>query len=160
MKLKDRVAVVTGGGSGIGAGICLAFGREGAPVAVADIDLSAAEKTAAEIRQQGGRAAAWRFDVSDRQAVEAAADEIEAKLGPIEIWVNNAGISLVMPFLDCSEKDWDATLRINLKGAYLGCQAAIRRMLPRKRGVILNMSSQSGKAGNSQYAPASSGLSA
>ena len=151
MKLNNKVAVITGGGSGIGAAICRVFAEEGATVAVADIRLQAAEEVAAEITRSGGRAGTWAFDVSDRPAVEQAADEIENQLGPIDIWVNNAGISCIAPFLECSEDLWDQTLRINLKGAFVGCQAAIRRMLPRRRGVVLNMSSQSGKVGNSHY---------
>lgn len=152
MKLKDKVAVVTGGGSGIGAEICRTFAKEGAAVAVADISFPAAESVAAEILNARGRAKAWCFDVSNRCAVEKAADEIECGLGPIHIWVNNAGISHISPFLDYTEDMWDTIQRVNLKGNFIGCQAAIRRMKPRKRGVVLNMSSQSGKVGTSQYA--------
>jgi NAD(P)-dependent dehydrogenase (short-subunit alcohol dehydrogenase family) len=152
MRLKDRVAVVTGGGSGIGAEICRVFAAEGALVAVTDLRLQAAQRVVEQIRQAQGCAQAWSFDVSDRAAVERAADEIEQQLGPLDIWVNNAGISRVVPFLECSDDLWDTTLRINLKGTFIGCQVAIRRMLPRQCGVILNMSSQSGKVGNSHYA--------
>jgi len=152
MRLNKKVAVITGGGSGIGAAICRMFAAEGAAVAVTDIRLPAAQEIAAEIVRAGGRAGSWAFDVSDRPAVEQAADQIEKQLGPIDIWVNNAGISHIVPFLECSEELWDQTLRINLTGAFIGCQAAIRRMLPRRQGVVLNMSSQSGKVGNSQYA--------
>jgi NAD(P)-dependent dehydrogenase (short-subunit alcohol dehydrogenase family) len=144
--------VVTGGGSGIGAGICRAFARAGAVVAVADLNPEAARQVAAMIASEGGRAVSFHADVTDTAAVAAVADQAERTLGPLEIWVNNAGISRVIPFLDCSEELWDAMLRVNLKGAFIGCQAAIRRMLPRRRGVILNMSSQSGKTGASQYA--------
>jgi NAD(P)-dependent dehydrogenase (short-subunit alcohol dehydrogenase family) len=151
-RLAGRVAVVTGGGSGIGAGICRAFAREGAPVAVADLNLEAARQVAVAIEAEGGRALALHTDVTDAAEVAAVADEVERALGPLEIWVNNAGISRIVPFLDCTEELWDATLRVNLKGAFLGCQVAIRRMLPRGRGVVLNMSSQSGKTGASQYA--------
>ena len=151
MRLDNKVAVITGGGSGIGAAIGRAFAEEGAAVAVTDIRLQAAQEIAAEIARSGGRAGTWAFDVADRPAVEQAADQIEKQLGPIDIWVNNAGISQIVPFLDCSEELWDQTLRINLRGAFIGCQAAIRRMLPRGRGVVLNMSSQSGKVGNSHY---------
>ena len=152
MKLKDKVAVVTGGGSGIGAEICRAFAKEGAQVAVADIKLKAAESVAAQIREKAGRAAPWTFDVSNREAVERAADEIESALGPIDIWVNNAGVSTITPFLECTDEVWDATMKVNLKGTFLGSQAAIRRMSTRRRGVVINMSSQSGKKGNSHYA--------
>ena len=152
MRLANRVAVVTGGGSGIGAEICRAFAREGARVAVADVSAEAAGRIAAEIQAAGGQARAWSFDVADQAGVEQAAVAIEQQLGPLEIWVNNAGISRVVPFLDCSEALWDMILAVNLKGTFIGCQAAIRRMAPRQRGVVLNMSSQSGKVGNSQYA--------
>lgn len=151
-RLADRVAVVTGGGSGIGAGICRAFAREGALVAVADLNAEAARRVAADIESDGGHSLAVPLDVTDSAAVASAADEIERALGPLRIWVNNAGVSHVVPFLDCSEELWDMELRVNLKGAFIGCQVAIRRMSPRRRGVVLNMSSQSGKAGASQYA--------
>ena len=151
MRLKGKVAMVTGGGSGIGAGICERFSLEGVKVGVADIREEAAEKTAAAIRGKGLEAKAYAFDVSDQKAVENAADRLESDLGPIDIWVNNAGISKIIPFLECTEELWDLTMKINLKGAFVGCQAAIRRMLPRRYGVIINMSSQSGKAGNSSY---------
>ena len=92
------------------------------------------------------------MDVSDRSSVEGAAGAAGAAFGPVDIWVNNAGISRVVPFLECSDALWDSTLRVNLSGTFIGCQVALRQMVPRRRGVILNMSSQSGKAGNSQYA--------
>jgi sorbitol-6-phosphate 2-dehydrogenase len=152
MRLNNKIAVITGGGSGIGAAICRMFAEEGAAVAVTDIRLPAAQEIAAQIVRSGGRAGTWAFDVSDRPAVEEAADQIEKHLGPIDIWVNNAGISHIVPFLECSEELWDQTLRVNLRGAFIGCQAAIRRMMPRRQGVVLIMSSQSGKVGNSHYA--------
>jgi len=151
-RLANRVAVVTGGGRGIGAEICRTFAREGALVAVTDVRLETAEQIATEIQNSDGQALAWTFDVTDKAVVEQAADEIEQRLGPLDIWVNNAGISRVVPFLECTEALWDLTMDINLKGAFIGSQAAIRRMLPRQQGVILNMSSQSGKVGTSHYA--------
>lgn len=150
-KLAGRVAVVTGGGSGIGEGICRAFAAEGAVVAVADIDETAGERVTSEIVRVAGAAHSWKIDVTRGDDVERAADEIEQKLGPIEIWVNNAGVSKIVPFLECTEELWDLTMRVNLKGAFFGCRAAVRRMLPRKRGAIINMSSQSGKMGASHY---------
>ena len=152
MRLQNKVAVVTGGGGGIGGEICRAFAKAGAAVAVADVQLEAAEKIAAEIRHTSRQAGSWAFDVADRQAVEKAAEQIESQLGPIDIWLNAAGVSYIIPFLDCSDKIWDLTQRVNLKGTFICSQVAIRRMLHRKRGVILNMSSQSGKQGNSYYA--------
>ncbi|MCC7353118.1 MAG: SDR family oxidoreductase [Anaerolineae bacterium] len=151
-RLAGKVAMVTGGGSGIGAEICRHCAREGALVAVTDVRQEAAEQVAAEICQAQGHALAWACDVADRNAVEAAAEGVEKELGPLAIWVNNAGISRIVPFLECSDELWDLTLRVNLKGTFIGCQVALRRMLPRRRGVILNMSSQSGKSGSSHYA--------
>jgi len=152
MKLEDKIAVVTGAAGGIGAAICEAFAREGAIVAVTDLSIETAEATAVRIRETGGRAEALAFDVSDHAAVEDGAEKIETRLGPIDIWVNNAGISHITAFLDCSEKLWDSTININLKGTFNGSQAAIKRMAGRKRGVIINMASQSGKKGASHYA--------
>lgn len=151
-KLKDRVAVITGGGGGIGAEICREFARQGARIAVTDIKIEKARSVAEEIVNTGGLARAWSFDVVQKNTVEKVAEEIEKELGPISIWINNAGISRIVPFLECTEETWDLIQRINLKGCFVCCQIAIGRMLSRKKGVIINMSSQSGKVGNSQYA--------
>ncbi|MCK4324235.1 MAG: SDR family oxidoreductase [Armatimonadetes bacterium] len=151
-KLEGRIAVVTGGGRGIGAQICRTFAQQGAGVAVVDIQQEAAGQVAEAIGRSAGQAIAVACDVTDRDDVEQAADQVEQELGPLAIWVNNAGVSYILPFLECTEQIWDQTLEVNLKGAYLGCQAAVRRMAPRQRGVIINMSSQSGKVGNSHYA--------
>ena len=152
MKLEDKVVVVTGGAGGIGAQICREFAGEGALVAVTDLQKNGAKKVADDISGSKGRAKAWAFDVSSQKQVETAADEIEKELGKISIWVNNAGISYITPFLECTQEIWDKTMQINLKGTFNGCRAAIKRMLRQKKGVIINMSSQSGKSGNSHYA--------
>ncbi len=151
-RLKDKVAVVTGGGRGIGEAICRTFAAEGAFVAVTDVHHDDADRAATAITGDGGRAAAWSFNVTDAAAVADAADQIEERFGAIDIWVNNAGVSTIVPFLECSEATWDKTLAVNLTGAFIGSQTALRRMVPRRRGVVLNMSSQSGKVGNSHYA--------
>lgn len=152
MKLKDHVAVVTGGGSGIGAGICRAFASEGGRVGIIDLDLDQAESVVRDITDGGGTAKAWRADVADRDAIEGVADSVESELGPLTLWVNNAGVSTIVPFLECTDATWDLTQRVNLKGAFIGSQVAIKRMVTRERGVVLNMSSQSGRVGNSHYA--------
>jgi len=151
-KLEGRVAVVTGGGGGIGAQICRTFAQQGAAVAVVDIQQEAAGQVAEAIGRSAGRAVAVACDVTNRDDVEQAADRVERELGPLAIWVNNAGVSYILPFLECTDEIWDRTLNVNLKGAFLCCQAAIRRMLSHQGGVIINMSSQSGKVGNSHYA--------
>ncbi|HDY65117.1 MAG TPA: SDR family oxidoreductase [Phycisphaerae bacterium] len=149
MKLKDKVAIVTGAGRGIGKAIAESFARQGAAVAIADIKLELAEQAA---RQIGSPTIAIEVDVSDAGSVEAMTEQVESRLGPLDILVNNAGVSYITSFLDCTEEIWEKTMQVNLKGAFHGSQSAIRRMLPRKRGVILNMSSQSGKTGNTHYA--------
>lgn len=140
MKLKNKVAVVTGGASGIGAGISREFNKEGAKVAICDTQIENAENFLA-----------IATDVTKSEDVENAADEVEEKFGPIDIWVNCAGVSYITPFLDCSEELWDQTIAVNVKGTYNGCKAAIKRMIRHNHGVILNMSSQSGKKGSAQY---------
>jgi NAD(P)-dependent dehydrogenase (short-subunit alcohol dehydrogenase family) len=152
VKLDGKAAVVTGGAGGIGRAICREFLKEGARVALCDLDLALARQAADAMGAKPDCIRAWAFDVGDSPAVERAADEIFAFFGGIDVWVNNAGISFVRPFLECDPGLWEKTLRVNLTGAFNGCRAAIRHMLPRGRGVVLNMSSQSGKQGNAQYA--------
>lgn len=149
MILKEKIAIVTGAASGIGKAIAGRFAREGARVVVADINPEQARNAAREI---GSSAIAVKADVGMRASAEAMVAEVEEKIGPVDILVNNAGVSYIIPFLECSQEIWDKTIEINLKGTFNCCQAAIKRMLLRKRGVIINMSSQSGKTGNSHYA--------
>ena len=148
MRLKNKVAIVTGSASGIGKAIAERFTKEGARVAIADLDLPAATKTAEQI---GSTALAVQVDVGEMASVQAMVEKVRTQLGPVDILVNNAGVSYIIPFHECSEELWDKTIRVNLKGAFNCCRTVIKDMLGRKSGVILNMSSQSGKAGNSQY---------
>ncbi|MDD5708450.1 MAG: SDR family NAD(P)-dependent oxidoreductase [Kiritimatiellae bacterium] len=152
MKLQDRVAVVTGGAGGLGAAIGQAFLAEGARVAFCDLNGAGAERTAAQACSDCARAGGWALDVSDDGAVGRTADAIACAWGGIYIWVNAAGVSFVRPFLECSPELWELTIRVNLTGTFNGCRAAIRHMLPRGRGAIVSLSSQSGKQGNSHYA--------
>jgi sorbitol-6-phosphate 2-dehydrogenase len=149
MLLKDKIAIVTGAASGIGKAIAENYAREGAKVAIADINLEAATKVAKSISKD---ARGVKVDIADAQSVRLMVGTVESVLGPIDILINNAGVSYITPFLECTETIWDKTIAINLKGTFNCCQAVIEKMLPRKNGVILNMSSQSGKAGNSHYA--------
>lgn len=149
-KLSNYITVVTGGGNGIGAAICQAFAAQGARVAVLDVDLESAKQVAADIG--GDKAVAIPCDVTSAEALESAVVRIVEEWGRLDVWVNNAGVSHIVPFLECDPALWDKTLQVNLTGTFLGCRAALRQMVPQKSGVILNMSSQSGRQGNSQYA--------
>ena len=149
MLLENKIAIITGGAGGIGGCIARQFVAEGAKVVVADIDLEAAEKTAQKI---GSSALAVMVDITNKNSAEAMVDTTERQLDPVDILVNCAGVSYITAFLECSQEIWDKTIDINLKGTFNCCQAVIRKMLPRKKGCIINMSSQSGKSGNSHYA--------
>jgi NAD(P)-dependent dehydrogenase (short-subunit alcohol dehydrogenase family) len=141
--LTGKVAVVTGGARGIGQAIARALAREGAIVAIGDLDGAGAEAAAAEL---GGRALGRRLDVTDRPAFAAFLDEVEGRLGPLDIIVNNAGIMPVTP-LD-AEDDASVTrqLEINLHAVIFGTQQAMRRMRPRGTGHIVNIASLAGRA--------------
>ncbi len=153
MRLKDKVAIITGGGRGLGRGIALRFAQEGAAVVLADRDAAASRQTAEEIKALGGRRVlALAVDVSRKAQVRRMVDETVGHFGGVDILVNNAGISKVIPFLEATEEDWDRIMAVNLKGAFLCCQAVLPIMVKRGRGKIINMSSQSGKTGNSWYA--------
>ena len=152
MKLNGKVAFITGAAGGIGKAIALVFAAEGASVAVCDIDEIGARKTVEEITTVGGKACAACGDVSSRQDVERMVQQCVQEIGPIDILVNCAGISEIRPFLETTDQQWDRTIRINLKSMFLTCQAVLPEMQKRKQGVIINLSSQSGKRGASWYA--------
>jgi NAD(P)-dependent dehydrogenase (short-subunit alcohol dehydrogenase family) len=142
--LYGRVAVVTGGGRGIGRALALALASEGCRVAIGDVDAASAEAAAAEL---GGETIGLALDVTDRPGFTAFLDEVERRLGPIDVLVNNAGI---MPVGPLDEED-DATairlLEINLHAVIHGTKEAIRRMKPRGTGHIVNIASSAGKSG-------------
>jgi NAD(P)-dependent dehydrogenase (short-subunit alcohol dehydrogenase family) len=140
VKLKDKVALVTGGGRGIGQGIAAAFHREGARVAVADIDPKTAAATARSLGRS--RAIALTMDVSSAASVEEGLAAVERAWGRIDIAVTNAAIEPIVPFLEITEETWDRIIDVNLKGTFLVAQAAARRMARRGRGgVIITLSS-------------------
>jgi len=147
MRLAGRVATVTGAGRGMGESIARAFAREGAAVVVSDIDLDGAERVAEDICKAGGRAHAIRVDVGeDADAERLAATAVEV-FGGLDIHVNNAGISLTRLFTETSRADLERILRVNLIGAFICAQAAVRVMLPRGYGRIINIASLSGQRG-------------
>jgi Dehydrogenases with different specificities (related to short-chain alcohol dehydrogenases) len=150
---KGKTAVFTGAGSGIGAATCKAFAKNGANVVAIDLVKENVDKTVEDIRLAGGNAIGCCLDVTDKKAVNLAAEKIFEKFKTIDIWMNCAGISRIIPTLECSEDIWNLTLDVNLKGMFFCCQAAINYMHSQKSGgVIINLSSQSGKKAGGQYA--------
>ena len=144
--LKGKVAIVTGGGRGIGRAIALAFAREGAIVVVNDID-QAADDTAKEITSMGSQALAVKANVSNSEEVNKMIETVAGKFGRIDILVNNAGISMARPSEDLTEEEYDRVLDVNLKGVFLCSQAVGRVMIKQKSGRIINISSTNGLFG-------------
>jgi len=147
MKLRGEVAIVTGGGAGIGKAIALAMGQEGADVAVWDVNEPQAEEVAAMIRQMGQKSMSFGVDVSIAQEVHGAAQRVGKELGRIDILVNNAGICQVTPVDQIGEKEWDRMFAVNVKGVFLCSQAVMGIMMKQKSGKIINLGSVAGKVG-------------
>ena len=147
-ELSEQTAMVTGGGQGIGAAIALALAQAGARVAVVDLDIHSARRTASQIEALGAKSLALAADVSDSRQIRAAVDQIVTELGQVDILVNNAGVSnAARPFAESSEEEWDRDFNINLKGPFICTRAVINSMLRRKHGKIVNISSIAGKEG-------------
>ena len=141
------MAIVTGGGAGIGRAIALAMAQEGADVAVWDVNEPQAEEVAAMIRRVGQKSMYSRVDVSIAQEVHAAAQRVGEVLGRIDILVNNAGICQVTPVDQIEEKDWDRIFAVNVKGVFLCSRAVMKIMMKQRRGKIINLGSVAGKLG-------------
>ena len=139
MLLKDKKAIVTGGASGIGQAISSLLAKEGADVAVADIQNAAA--TLKEISGAGRRALGVKVDVTNRDSVEAMVQRVVKEFGRIDVLVNNAGIVVFKPFLDTTEADWSRQMDINGKGVFLVSQAVAKIMKGQRAGKIVNISS-------------------
>ncbi|MGE0774129.1 MAG: SDR family NAD(P)-dependent oxidoreductase [Sphingomonadaceae bacterium] len=150
-EFEGKVALVTGGGRGIGAAICTRLAVGGAKVAVIDRDAANAGKVAGELTEQGLEAVAFELDVTDSAAVDRVVADVEAKLGPIAILVNNAGISQFKALLEMTEEDWDRVLTINLKGTFLMCRAVLGGMKERGAGRIVNIGSLLSKLGSENF---------
>jgi NAD(P)-dependent dehydrogenase (short-subunit alcohol dehydrogenase family) len=142
--LTGKVAVVTGGGRGIGRALSQALAREGVRVAIGDVDRESAERTAAEL---GDAVIGLHLDVTDLPSFTAFLDEVERRLGPIDVLVNNAGIMPVTPFEQESPESISRQLEINVRAVIHGTQEAVRRMRPRGSGHIVNVASVAGKSG-------------
>jgi len=159
--LAGKSIAMTGGGGGLGRCYGLAMARAGASVAVADISLEAANATVEAIRAAGGRAIAVRTDVTQAEQFEELLDRTEAAFGPLDVLLNIAGMFPRIALVDMEEGEWDAVITLNLKSVYLGARAAIRRMLPRGRGVVLSTASGTGIRGQpkgSAYSASKAGI--
>ena len=171
-RLKDKVAIVTGGGRGIGAAICTAFAKEGASAVVSDIDIEPAKEIAKSIEAEGGKAIAIKTDVCNRQEVGELAKATIDKFGRIDILVNNAAILRVVFMFKMTEKDWDEVLDICLKGSFNCTQAVTKYMVAQAKKAkeegkepparkIINFTSASGIRGNpgqASYSAAKAGI--
>jgi len=146
--LREKVAIITGAGSGIGKASTLRFAEEGAAVTVADIRLELAEETTELIRQRGGRAQAVHTDVSKAADVQNMVEKTLATFGKIDILFNNAGVFVSKSVVETTEEEWDWVVDVNLKGVFLGCKYVLPEMVRRRSGVIINTASTSGLEGN------------
>jgi NAD(P)-dependent dehydrogenase (short-subunit alcohol dehydrogenase family) len=150
-RLDGRSALVTGGGRGIGRAVALGLFAAGAKLAVADIDLAAAEDTASAIRERGGEAIAVALDVADEAAVESGVKKTALIHGGIDVLVNNAGVAIRRPSVELSLADWDKVVRVNMTGLFLCARTAARLMIAGRGGSIVNMASIMGLSGGGLY---------
>ena len=159
--MPHRVAIVTGGASGIGLAISERTAADGAAVAIFDLNRDAADAAAGKIEAAGGTAMGIAVDVTDRTGIDAAVAEVKARLGPATILVNSAGMTGFDPFLDIQLEKWNRILEVNLTGTFNCCQAVIPDMLEAGWGRIVNISSSSvhsGSARMTHYVAAKSGV--
>jgi 2-hydroxycyclohexanecarboxyl-CoA dehydrogenase len=160
-RLDGKTVIVTGGGGGIGGATCRRLASEGAQVAVFDVRLDAAEKVAAGIRESGGRAQAFVCDITQRASVDAAVEQTGSALGPIDVLINNAGWDVFKPFTKTDPSEWERLIAINLIGALHMHHAVLPGMVERRRGRIVNVSSDAarvGSSGEAVYAACKGGL--
>ena len=151
MRLKNKVAVITGGAQGIGRAIALGMAREGAKVVVADLQSEKARSVVNEVKMGGGEALGFEVNVADESSVNRLAEATFAEFGRVDILVNDAGVYLKSSVVDMSEADWDRTLDINLGGNFLCCRAFVPAMREQKSGRIISMASGIGHYGMKQF---------
>ncbi len=158
--LNSKVAIITGGASGIGAAICDLLADEGARVVVADINVDMAHRKAEEITGRGGQAMSHRVDVIDAASVDALFEAVISRWGTVHALVNNAGFTRDMRITKMSEVDWDSVVDVVLKGAFLCTRRAIPLMTEQRWGRVVNISSRAhlGNAGQANYSSAKAGL--
>lgn len=152
MKLRSKVAIVTGAGRGIGREIALSLAQEGAKVVVNDVDIRSIDSVVREIKKMGGGVLGFRADISRSQEVHRMVQESLEYYEKIDILVNNAGIMSVASIFDLQERDWDKVFSVNVKGVFLCSRFVIEHMVKRKTGKIVNISSIAGKTGEPNLA--------
>ncbi|MCD6177903.1 glucose 1-dehydrogenase [bacterium] len=153
MRLEDKVAIITGGGSGIGRATAILFSKEGAKVVVTDLSEEGGKETVKEIKNQGGEAIFVKTDVSKKEDVERMKNECLEKFGKIDILVNNAGILKFSALHETPEEDWDKIIDVNLKSVFLCSKAVIPEMLKQGKGKIINVASIAGFVGFDKIGP-------
>ena len=161
LELKDKVAIVTGGGGGIGGAIALRFAREGAKIVIAEIDAKTAQSRVEEITADGGEAISVVTDVTNKGSVQQMVRETANRWGRIDILVNVAGGSRIKEVIDIEDSEWDHVVNLNLKSVFLCSQAVLPKMLTQKYGKIVSISSIYGFTGNAtraSYAAAKAGV--
>ena len=161
MSLNGKIALVTGAAQGIGRDIALALAADGADVAICDVNLDAAQKTAGDIETKGRKSLALKANVAASAEVAAMTDQVVEKFGRIDILVNNAGITRDGLILRMKDEDWDLVLSINLKGAFLCAKSALKYMTKQRAGTIINIASivgAMGNAGQANYVASKAGL--
>ncbi len=149
MNLKDKVAIITGSGGGIGRGIALKFGSLGARVVVADIKFEGAKETVSLLEKAGGKSLALSTDITDRAQVQELVKTTLDKFGQLDILVNNAGWDIIEPFTKNTPEFWEKVIAINLKGPIFCIRAALDPMMAKKYGKIVSISSDAGRVGSS-----------
>lgn len=169
MRLKNKVAIVTGSGSGLGKAIAMRFAGEGASIVIVDINEEGIAKSVKEIADAGGSAVGYKVDINKRDQIQKFMNEVAEKFGRIDILVNNAGVTRYRPFASISDEDWDIVLGLDLKGVFFCVQAAAPHMIRQRYGKVVNISSSLGTGttphatagspgGSSAYASAKAGV--
>ena len=147
MRLEGQVAIVTGGGGGIGKATCLAFAREGADIVIPEVNIANAEAAASEIQALGRKCEVIETDVSNGDSVRKMVNQTLNEFGRIDILVNNAGIFSYTRIDACTEEEWDRMMAVNLKGPFLCSQAVMETMKAQRSGRIINLGSLAGQVG-------------
>src|SRR3972149_6195321 len=158
MFLQDKIICITGAGTGIGKAIAMAVAAEGATIMVTDMNEQWVEQVTEEINKGPGKAFFSGLDVLKQAEAQAVVDRIVGDFGRLDIWINNAGVSNMKPFIDLTEEDWDFNMDVNAKGTFLCSQVAARQLLKNNpdpasglRGKIINLASMAGKRGAAAF---------